>query len=201
MKDMKDFSMKNLLFPVALLAIVIAGWLVLREADDADKTVSETEVAVSDNESSEASSSDSEQQSSNVVELAQATDSLSTLVSAVVTADLVETLSGEGPFTVFAPTNDAFNALLTNLGITTDELLARDDLAGILTYHVVSGEVLSGDLTDGMVVTTVQGNTLTVNVGDTVTITDTAGNVATVTAADVDASNGVVHIIDSVVLP
>ena len=201
MKDMKDFNMKNLLFPIALVAIVIAGWLVFREADDADKTVSDTEVAVSENESAEATVSESGQEESNVVELAQATDSLSTLVSAVVAADLVETLSGDGPFTVFAPTNDAFGAALANLGITADELLARDDLADILTYHVVAGEVMSGDLTDGMVVTTVQGNTLTVNVGDTVTITDTAGNVATVTSADIDASNGVVHVIDTVVLP
>lgn len=139
---------------------------------------------------------------SNIVELAQSTEELSTLVTAVETAGLVETLSGEGPYTVFAPTNDAFEALLEELNVTAEELLARDDLADILTYHVVVGEVMAADLSDGQVIDTVQGGKLTVSVSDAgVVLTDANGNKAKVTTADVKASNGVVHIIDAVVLP
>lgn len=117
-------------------------------------------------------------------------------------ADLVGTLQGEGPFTVFAPTNDAFAALPEG---TLDSLLLtenKDQLAGVLTYHVVAGNVVSSDLSDGQVVTTVQGQKLTVSIMDgKVYITDAKGGKAMVTQADVDASNGVVHVIDSVLLP
>ena len=135
----------------------------------------------------------SDEPTQNIVELAQATDFLSTLVEAVIAADLVDTLSGDGPFTVFAPTNDAFAAL----GSTVDDLLKpenNDTLVQILTYHVVPGTVLSSDLTDGDV-TTVQGSDITVTI-DPVTI-----NGANVVQADVMASNGVIHVIDSVMLP
>lgn len=132
----------------------------------------------------------------NIVETAVATDDLSTLVAAVTAADLVGTLSGAGPFTVFAPTNAAFEALPAG---TLDNLLLpenKDQLVNILTYHVVPGAVVSSALTDGMEVTTVQGGTLTIALGDQVLIND-----ATVVQADVEASNGVVHIIDKVLLP
>lgn len=134
-----------------------------------------------------------------VVDIAASNDDFSTLVAAVTAADLADTLSGEGPFTVFAPTNAAFEQALTDLGLTADELLASEDLSGILTYHVVAGKILAADAiaADGTEVETVNGDTIAVSVVD--------GNVmidgATVTTADLEAQNGVVHIIDSVVLP
>ena len=133
---------------------------------------------------------------SDIVDLAVATESLSTLVAAVQAGGLVETLKGEGPFTVFAPTNEAFAALPEG---TLDDLLKpenKDQLVAILTYHVVPGKVMSGDLTDGMTAATVNGAE--------VTITTTEGakvNGANVAMADVEASNGVVHVIDAVILP
>lgn len=133
----------------------------------------------------------------NIVEVASDTDNLSTLVAAVQAAGLVETLSGEGPFTVFAPTNAAFEALPEG---TVESLLQpenRDQLVKILTYHVVAGEVMSTDLSDGMMAETVEGSQITISISDGgVSIND-----ANVVAADVEASNGVVHVIDSVIMP
>lgn len=142
-----------------------------------------------------------------IVETAQATESLSTLVTAVEAANLVDTLNAEGPFTVFAPTNDAFAALPA--GTVEGLLQDTEALTGVLTYHVVSGEVMSGDLVDLIgeqggtaTVETVNGATLTAAVEDgNVVITDAQGNEATVVMADVEASNGVVHVIDAVLLP
>ena len=134
-----------------------------------------------------------------VVDIALSSDDFSTLVAAVTEADLVETLQGEGPFTVFAPTNAAFEQALADLGLTAEELLASDDLASILTYHVVPGKIMAADAiaADGTEVATVNGDTIMVTVVD--------GNVmidgATVTTADLEAGNGVVHVIDSVILP
>ena len=131
-----------------------------------------------------------------IVATAQATPELSTLVAAVTAADLGPTLQGEGPYTVFAPTNDAF----AEIQDTVDTLLMpenKSDLADVLTYHVVEGAVKAADLTDGQEVTTVQGDKLTVSIdGDTVKVGD-----ATVTQPDVAASNGVVHVIDKVLVP
>jgi uncharacterized surface protein with fasciclin (FAS1) repeats len=131
-----------------------------------------------------------------IVETAVEAGSFTTLVAAVEAAGLVETLSGEGPFTVFAPTDEAFAALPEG---TVESLLLeenRDQLIAILTYHVVPGAVMSTDLSDGMTATTVQGGEITVSLGDSVMIND-----ATVTTADIEASNGVIHVIDSVILP
>jgi uncharacterized surface protein with fasciclin (FAS1) repeats len=131
-----------------------------------------------------------------IVDVAIANGSFETLVAAVAAADLVETLSSEGPFTVFAPTDDAFAALPEGL---VDCLLLEenvDALSAILTYHVVAGEVLSTDLTAGPVAT-VQGEEITVDLTDGVTLNETV----TVVAADVDASNGVIHVIDGVLVP
>jgi uncharacterized surface protein with fasciclin (FAS1) repeats len=132
-----------------------------------------------------------------IVALAQGDEQLSTLVKAVTAADLAPTLQGEGPYTVFAPTNEAFAALPEG---TLDDLLApagKEQLTDILTYHVVEGEVMASDLTDGQVIKTVQGGELKVAIdGGTVTIGD-----ATVVQPDVDASNGVVHVIDTVLQP
>lgn len=132
-----------------------------------------------------------------IVELAADTDALSTLVAAIEAAGLVETLQGDGPFTVFAPTNDAFAALPDG---TLENLLLeenRDMLVEILTYHVVPGKVMSTDLSDGMYAETVQGTSVSVSIGNYgVSIDD-----ASVVQADIEASNGVVHVIDSVILP
>ena len=137
-----------------------------------------------------------------IVDTAVATDSLSTLVKAVTAAGLVDTLKGEGPFTVFAPTNDAFAKLPEG---TLESLLLpenKEQLASLLTYHVVSGEVMSSSLQNGQVVTTVNGGTLTVELMDgKAYLVDAKGGKAMVTTADVKTSNGVVHIIDAVVMP
>ena len=117
------------------------------------------------------------------------------LVAALAHAELVDTLSGVGPFTVFAPTDQAFtDAGIDLANFNTDE--ANQTLVDILTYHVVSGEVLSSALTDGMSVETLNGDNITIGVGDNVTVND-----ATVTLADVVSSNGVIHVIDKVLLP
>ena len=138
-----------------------------------------------------------EEKKADIVDLAVETEFLSTLVAAVKAGDLVGTLKGDGPFTVFAPTNDAFAALPDG---TLEYLLKpenKDKLVEILTYHVVAGEVMSSDLSDGMKAKTVEGSNITVHMnGQGVKI-----NEANVSAADIKASNGVVHVIDQVILP
>jgi uncharacterized surface protein with fasciclin (FAS1) repeats len=132
----------------------------------------------------------------NIVEIASGNKDFSTLVAAVVAAGLAETLSGNGPFTVFAPTNEAFAKLPAG---TVEELLKpenKEKLAGILTYHVVSGKVMSKDLSNGQKAKTVNGQEVTVSIGDGVKI-----DTATVVTADLEASNGVIHVIDSVIMP
>jgi transforming growth factor-beta-induced protein len=131
----------------------------------------------------------------NVVDIAINNSNFSILVDAVVKAELVETLSGDGPFTVFAPTNAAFEDLFTQLGVSGISELTKEDLVPILQYHVVSGNVRSGDLSSGTV-STLNGD-ITVDVGDDVTINDNA----TVTLTDVQGTNGVVHVIDNVLVP
>lgn len=133
----------------------------------------------------------------NIVETAVANGSFNTLVAAVTAADLGATLSSEGPFTVFAPTDEAFAALPAG---TCETLLLpenKEKLAGILTYHVVAGKVLSSDLSDGMKATTVNGGEITIKLADgKVLIND-----AEVVTADVETSNGVIHVIGKVLLP
>lgn len=132
-----------------------------------------------------------------IVQTAVANGSFKTLVAAVTAADLVATLSGPGPFTVFAPTDDAFSALPAG---TVESLIApenKEKLTGILTYHVVAGTVMAGDLSDGMKAQTVNGSEITVTIADgKVKI-----NGANVVLADVATSNGVIHVIDTVLLP
>lgn len=132
----------------------------------------------------------------NIVELAVATPSLSTLVAAVKAGGLVETLSGEGPFTVFAPTDEAFAALPEGTLETLLKPENKEQLVSILTYHVVAGKVMSTDLTDGQKAATVQGEEITVDLKEGVKISG-----ATVALPDVGATNGVVHVIDQVILP
>ena len=140
-----------------------------------------------------------------VVDVAAGDENFSTLVTAVGDAGLVETLEGEGPFTVFAPTNAAFEQALIDLGITVDELLASPDLGAILTYHVVAGKLMAADVVAAInagggtaTVDTVNGAAITVElVGGDVVINGTA----TVIQTDLEADNGVVHVIDAVLLP
>lgn len=136
-------------------------------------------------------------QKSDIVTLAVGNENLSTLVAAVKAAGLVETLQGDGPYTVFAPTNEAFAALPEG---TVENLLKpenKDQLVAVLTYHVVGAKVMSTDLKDGQKAGTVQGSDVKINVSSKgVKVND-----ANVVAADVAASNGVVHVIDRVILP
>ena len=120
------------------------------------------------------------------------------LEAAVIEAGLADDLMGEGPLTVFAPTDAAFTALLAALEVTADELLANPDLASILLYHVVSGNVMSTDLSDGMSATTLNGEDVVINISANGVIIN---GTAMVTVADITADNGVVHVIDAVLLP
>ena len=131
-----------------------------------------------------------------IVDTAVEAGSFTTLVAAVQAAGLVDTLKGEGPFTVFAPTDDAFAALPEG---TVETLLLpenKDQLIAILTYHVVAGKVMSTDLTDDMEAPTVQGETVTIDLDNGVMVEE-----ATVTTADIETSNGVIHVIDTVIIP
>lgn len=135
-----------------------------------------------------------------IVDVAVANGSFTILVAAVQAAGLVDTLSGDGPFTVFAPTDDAFADLLEVLGVTAEELLADTELlTAVLTYHVIAGEVPSTTVVtlDGQTAATVNGADVTISVeGEAVQV-----NEANVVAVDVAASNGIIHVIDSVLLP
>ena len=131
-----------------------------------------------------------------IVDTAVEAGTFETLVAAVSAAELVDTLKSEGPFTVFAPTDAAFSALPEG---TVEMLLMpenKDQLIAVLTYHVVPGKVMSTDLSDDMTATTVQGSDIMIDLDDGVKI-----NAATVTAADIETSNGVIHVIDAVILP
>lgn len=133
----------------------------------------------------------------NIVETAVSNGSFKTLVAAVTAADLVATLSGPGPFTVFAPVDAAFAALPAG---TVESLVQPENkgkLAGILTYHVVAGKVLSTDLSNGMKAKTVNGGEITITIADG----KVKVNGAQVVLADVATSNGVIHVIDGVLLP
>lgn len=138
-----------------------------------------------------------------IAEIAAGNDDFSTLVAAADAAGLVETLGSEGPFTVFAPTNAAFDALPEGTVASLLEPDMKDDLTAILTYHVVAGEIMSGDIAMGTTaVETVNGATLCVTASeDGVMLMDGAGGEATVVSADIEADNGVIHVIDAVVMP
>lgn len=134
--------------------------------------------------------------SKDIVDTAVEAGSFTTLVAAVQAGGLVETLKGDGPFTVFAPTDDAFAALPEG---TVESLLLpenKDQLVAILTYHVVAGKVMSTDLSNDMMATTVQGSDVKIMTEGGVTV-----NGANVVTADIETSNGVIHVIDAVILP
>jgi uncharacterized surface protein with fasciclin (FAS1) repeats len=135
-------------------------------------------------------------QDKDIVDTAVEAGTFNTLAAALTAAGLVETLKGEGPFTVFAPTDEAFAALPAG---TVEDLLKpenKDQLVAVLTYHVVPGAVMSTDLTEGMTAATVNGADVTITLDGGAKV-----NGANITAADVAASNGVIHVIDAVILP
>jgi uncharacterized surface protein with fasciclin (FAS1) repeats len=137
-----------------------------------------------------------ESHSKDIVDTAVAAGTFNTLAAALTQAGLVETLKGEGPFTVFAPTDAAFAALPAG---TVEDLLKpenKDKLIAILTYHVVAGKVMSKDLTEGMMAKTVNGADVTITLDGGAKV-----NGAVISTADIEASNGVIHVIDSVILP
>lgn len=176
-------------------AFATAGVLM---ACDASTTTSATDETTEDTTYEEAPMEEAPMEADDtVVDIAVGSSDHTTLVAALSAADLVETLKGDGPFTIFAPTNAAFEKLPAG---TVDNLVKpenKEKLSGILTYHVVSGNVKAADLSDGQVVQTINGQDLTVSIKDgTVMI-----NGAKVTAADLNGSNGVVHVVDSVLMP
>ena len=187
---------KSIGIVVAVIALAIGGGILLANNNKKDDTTKDSANQTQPVAETEA------KKTGTIVVVASNTPSLSTLVTAVKAASLVDTLNGTGPYTVFAPTNEAFTALPAG---TLDTLLKPenvDKLKSILTYHVVAGNVMSSDLKDGQVITTVQGEKLTVSIMDgKVYIIDAKGRKATVLKADVKADNGVVHVIDSVLLP
>ncbi len=136
----------------------------------------------------------------NIVQTAQALPDFSILVEAVVAADLATTLSGAGPFTVFAPTNAAFAALLTELGVTKAQLLANKPLlTAVLTYHVLGARVLKADVVSGAQPNTAQGENFSIS--PALVITDKRARPSNIVTTDVLTSNGVIHVIDRVILP
>lgn len=192
--------MKKLVLSLSALAIISFTSCKENESKE-DKVTEQEEVAVEEVEADEAQQ--------NIVEIAVGNESFSTLVTAVKAAGLVETLSGDGPFTVFAPTNDAFGKLPDGTLETLVDPENKEMLTGILTYHVVSGEFMAADVINAIeenegsfTISTVQGGNLTASLdGESVILTDANGNKSTVIMADVDASNGVIHAIDAVVMP
>jgi uncharacterized surface protein with fasciclin (FAS1) repeats len=178
------------------LTIYVFGALMLFgcTSNDQNNDASETMTAETETMAEETPMAN---ENPNIVVLASQTPELSTLVQALQAADLVSALEGNGPFTVFAPTNEAFAALPAG---TLENLMKpenKQQLVDILTYHVAEGNVKSGDLSNNMMVKTLNGKQLKVMLnGDQVMIND-----ATVKMPDVEASNGVVHMVDKVIMP
>jgi transforming growth factor-beta-induced protein len=175
--------MKRWLLVIAVVALLAVPFVISACGDSEESTTSPSpspSMAVKD-----------------IVDTAVEAGSFTTLVSAIQAAGLEETLRGEGPFTVFAPTDEAFAAVPKE---TLDALLAdpKGALTDVLTYHVVPGKAMAADLSDGMMLTTVNGEQLKVTIKDdgTVMIGD-----ATVVTADIETANGVIHVIDTVLVP
>jgi transforming growth factor-beta-induced protein len=187
-----------------LIAVLLALSLIAAACGDDDDAAEDTSTDAPAEEAQEPTEDQPQDEAADepgtIVDVAVANGSFTTLVAAVQAAGLVETLSGEGPFTVLAPTDEAFTAALEALGLTAEELLANTELlTAVLTYHVLAGEIPASQVVtlDGESVATLNGAEITITVeGDTVMI-----NGATVAAVDVAASNGLIHVIDSVLLP
>ena len=191
---------RKLAAATAVIALVL-GACGSDDEDDAGASETSTEETAMDTTTE---ADDAAAATGDIVDTAVAAGNFDTLVAAVQAAELEETLRGDGPFTVFAPSDDAFAALPEG---TVDTLLQdpTGDLADILTYHVVEGAVMADDIAglDGQQVTTVNGATATVNVADdgSVSLTDATGNEVAVVETDIEASNGVIHVLDGVLMP
>ncbi|MEL7155661.1 MAG: fasciclin domain-containing protein [Actinomycetota bacterium] len=202
----KMFPLLALLFSFALVAAACADDESDTAADEAATTTVVEATGEAADEAMEEESTDEamedeamEDETGTVVDVAVASGDFPTLVAALQAAELDTVLAGEGPFTVFAPTEEAFAAALDDLGLTADELLASEDLSSILTFHVLPTEAKAETVLtlDGQEVATVNGAPVAIAIdGDSVMVND-----ATVTATDIVASNGVIHVIDSVLLP
>ena len=182
----------------AIAVVAVAAALTLSAcSSSSEEATTESSAAVEESAIEEADEMVGEVSVGTIVDVASSNPDFSTLVAAVSAAGLVETLSGEGPFTVFAPTNAAFAALPAGV---LDALLLpenKDALVKILTYHVVPGTVLAADIADGdVVIETVEGQNVLFSTSNGVTV-----NGANVVTADVLASNGVIHVIDAVLVP
>jgi uncharacterized surface protein with fasciclin (FAS1) repeats len=186
---------------VLVLAVVAVGSLVGAACSSDDDSASTADTTTTTRASSSTTASGGAAASETIVEIAAGNPDFTTLVSAVQAAGLAETLSGEGPYTVFAPTNEAFAEVPAATLQSLLEPANKDTLTKILTYHVVAGEVLAADVTPGPV-TTVEGGTFTVEVeGSDVILVDGQGNRSMVTTTDIQGSNGVIHVIDGVLIP
>ncbi len=174
----------NRVFPIAaalVVALVLSACGSSSDTDNAD----------------DAATMEEEEPAPTIVDIAAGDERFSTLVTALDSAGLVQTLQGDGPFTVLAPTNAAFGELPEG---TLDQLLAaenRDQLTAILTYHVADGTYMAADVMDASSLTTLEGSAIDVSVEDGTVMV----NEATVTATDIEASNGVIHVIDGVLQP
>jgi uncharacterized surface protein with fasciclin (FAS1) repeats len=181
-KERLEMRKKATLYALLIAAMMLVG-LCLAASDTMDASAEDT----AEDTAEMAAEMD-------IVDTAIAAEDFTTLVSAIQSAELVETLKGPGPFTVFAPTDEAFAK------ISPEELAAllenKTELIAVLTYHVVSGEVMSADLSDEMIVPTIQGENLTISTTDGVMVND-----AMVVQADIVCSNGVIHAIDTVLMP
>jgi len=187
--SIKEIFMRRFISPLVIAPLVIVGLLAGCGSDSAD--VVETQAPMTEAPTSEAPADELQ----DIVTIASGNEDFSTLVAAVGAAGLVETLQGEGPFTVFAPTNAAFAALPAGL---VDKLLLpenKDLLVKILTYHVVAGKVMAADVMAGEVAS-VEGQNITITTEGGVKV-----NGANVVTVDIEASNGVIHVIDAVILP
>jgi uncharacterized surface protein with fasciclin (FAS1) repeats len=199
MEDSNSNNQNMWIIAIAVILIIaIAGGIFLfsnRENENTNNT--DNTEQTSHNNKEDANDNQTTSETRTIVEVAVDAPYTSTLVQAVQAGELVDKLNGNGPFTVFAPTNDAFAALPEG---TLDNLLLpenKDGLVSKLTFHVVPGVFRAGDLRDGMVLDTVNGETLLVSVENGVVKV----NGINVSAADVDASNGVIHLIDGVLIP
>ena len=192
----------------ATLALVAVAGLTVAACSDDDSSNASASEATEDTATSTTAADDNMQSDTadepatdtTIVDIAASNPDFSTLVTAVQAAGLTETLAGPGPYTVFAPTNDAFAKLPAGTLETLLEPANKDQLTSILTYHVVPAEVMAADVTAGDV-TTVNGATFSVSTDGGVVISDGQGRTAKVVQTDIVASNGVIHVIDAVLLP
>jgi len=197
--------MKKLVLSMAMIATIAFTSCKDSEKSESDEVTVEEEVAMETETAAEATMPTQE----TIAAIAMSNENFTTLVTAVKAADLAETLKSEGPFTVFAPTNAAFDKLPEGTVASLTKAENKEKLANLLKYHVVSGEYMAADIVKAIQdnegsfsIATVEGEELKASLdGENVILTDANGNKSTVVMTDVDASNGVIHAIDAVVMP